>query len=339
MKKYIFKSIYFLSLICFSQENNPQFYASSIKAQDLKNLLYVYASDYFEGRGTGQIGQKRAVEFLRHFYKKENIKAAKDTEDYFQYFNATITQQRGTRTRLKLDKNGEISTENVVAIIEGSEKPEEYIILSAHLDAVGLKKGEIHNGADDDGSGTVALLEIAEAFQKAKINGYGPKRSIVFIHFSAEENGLKGSEYYSLNPIYELSKTRVNLNIDMIGRIDPKRKDDNPNYIYLIGSNRLSSDLHEISEKINMKTENLLLDYKYNDPKDPNRFYERSDHYNFAKNNIPVIFYFSGTHEDYHKPTDTAEKILYDLLEKRTRLIFYTAWEIANRDQSVSLDK
>tara|TARA_A100001234_G_scaffold170272_1_gene151569 strand:- start:260 stop:859 length:600 start_codon:yes stop_codon:yes gene_type:complete len=198
--------------------------------------------------------------------------------------------------------------------------------------------GKIYNSADDNGSGTVALLEIAQAFKLAEKNGHGPKRSIVFLHFSAEENGLIGSEFYVKNPLYDLKNTIVNLNLDMIGRIDPKRVDKNQNYIYLIGSNRLSNDLHNISEKVNSKTEKLILDYTYNSPNDPNRFYERSDHWNFAKNNIPVIFYFSGTHEDYHKPTDTADKIEYKLLKKRTKLIFHTIWEIANRDQTISLN-
>tara|TARA_B110000263_G_scaffold249089_1_gene265630 strand:- start:1199 stop:2239 length:1041 start_codon:yes stop_codon:yes gene_type:complete len=329
-------SICFFNLTSYAQQDISEKYALTIIEQDLRNLLYVYASDYFEGRGTGSIGQKRATDFLRHFYKKNNIQPAKGTVDFFQEFNMSISGKRGVQTRLTLDKKGNVKSENVIAIIEGSEKPEEYIIISAHLDAIGYVNGKIHNGADDDGSGTVALLEIAEAFNKAKLDGHGPKRSIVFLHVSGEENGLRGSEFYTKNPVYELSKTNVNLNVDMIGRIDPTRIDKNPNYIYLIGSNRLSLDLHDVSEIVNAKTTNLLLDYKFNDPKDPNRFYERSDHYNFAKNNIPVIFYFSGTHEDYHKPSDTAEKIIYSLLAKRTKLIFHTAWELANRENRIS---
>ena len=124
----------------------------------------------------------------------------------------------------------------------------------------------------------------------------------------------------------------------MIGRINPKRNSDDPNYIYLIGSDKISTDLHNISEKINEKHTQLELDYTYNKEDDPNRFYYRSDHYNFAKNNIPVIFYFSGTHEDYHKISDTADKILYSTLEKRTKLIFHTAWELANREEKIKID-
>ncbi len=236
--------------------------------------------------------------------------------------------------------NNSISSENVVAFVKGSTKPNEYVVISAHLDHIGITdKGEINNGADDDGSGTVALLEIAEAFKKAVEAGQGPKRSIVFLHVTGEEKGLLGSQYYTdHDPIFPLAQTVVNLNIDMIGRIDPEREGGR-NYVYLIGSDKLSSELHNLSEEVNRKYANLELDYKYNDENDPNRFYYRSDHYNFAKNNIPIIFYFNGTHDDYHRPSDTPDKINYDLLENRARLIFHTTWEIANRDQKVVVDK
>ncbi|SMG25759.1 M28 family peptidase [Arenibacter troitsensis] len=234
----------------------------------------------------------------------------------------------------------DVESENVVAVIKGSEKPDEYVIISAHLDHVGVnKEGEIFNGADDDGSGTVGLLEIAEAFKKAADDGNGPKRSIVFLHVTGEEKGLLGSKYYAdHDPIFPLSQTVADLNIDMIGRIDPNRTGDR-NYIYLIGSDKLSTELHELSEEVNKKYMNIELDYTYNDENDPNRFYYRSDHYNFAKNNIPIIFYFNGTHADYHQPGDTPDKINYDLLENRTRLVFLTAWEIANREARLKVDK
>ncbi|MEP1983729.1 MAG: M28 family metallopeptidase, partial [Maribacter dokdonensis] len=235
--------------------------------------------------------------------------------------------------------NDKVSSENVVAIIKGSEKPNEFLVISSHLDHIGISgDGQINNGADDDGSGTVALLEIAEAFKNAADAGKGPKRSIVFLHVTGEEKGLLGSQYYTdVDPIVPLEHTVANLNIDMIGRIDPKREGDR-NYIYLIGSDKLSIELHNLSEEVNKKFMNIELDYTYNDENDPNRFYYRSDHYNFAKNNIPIIFYFNGTHADYHKPSDTPDKINYDLLENRTRLVFYTAWEIANREQKLKVD-
>ncbi len=155
---------------------------------------------------------------------------------------------------------------------------------------------------------------------------------------SGEEKGLWGSHYYSEHPIFPLDKTTADLNIDMIGRIDPDYNGDSLNYIYTIGDNKLSSDLQPITNTINKKYSKLQIDRKFNDPKDPNRFYYRSDHYNFARKGVPVIFYFNGTHADYHQPTDTPDKINYPLLEKRAKFIFYTAWEIANRDEMLKRD-
>ena len=235
--------------------------------------------------------------------------------------------------------NEEVDTENVVAFIKGSEKPNEYIVISAHLDHVGVdENGNVFNGADDDGSGSVAILEIAEAFRKAQLEGNGPKRSIVFLHVTGEERGLLGSEYYAQSPIFPLANTVANLNIDMIGRIDPERQ-GNRNYVYVIGADKLSTELHEISEQMNEKYCGIELDYKYNDDNDPNRFYYRSDHYNFAKHNVPAVFYFNGTHDDYHRISDTPDKINYDLLTNRSKLIFHTAWELANREKRIVADK
>jgi len=313
-------------LFIFSQnEKNVTEYAKSITPNELKELLYVYASDYFEGRETGTRGQKKAVDFIRQFYSSHAINAAQGTEDYFQPMELNI-------------KGKMVKTENVAAIIEGSEFPDEYIVISSHLDHVGIQNGMIHNGADDDGSGSVSLLEIAEAFQEAAAAGQGPKRSILFLHVTGEEKGLLGSAYYANNPLYPLANTMVNLNVDMIGRLDPKREDKDPNYIYLIGADKISQELHDISEATNKRYTQIKLDYTFNDDKDPNRFYYRSDHYNFAKKNIPVIFYFNGTHEDYHAPGDTPDKINYEMLAKRSQLIFHTAWELANRNNRIKIN-
>ncbi|MDF0716478.1 M28 family peptidase [Muricauda sp. 334s03] len=236
--------------------------------------------------------------------------------------------------------NEGINSENVVAVLKGSEKPDEFVVISSHLDHIGVTSdGQINNGADDDGSGTVSLLEIAQAFKKAADEGNGPKRSIVFLHVTGEEKGLLGSRYYTdVDPVFPLENTVADLNIDMIGRIDPNYEGAR-NYLYLIGSDKLSTELHNLSEEVNNKYTNIEFDYTYNDENDPNRFYYRSDHYNFAKNNIPIIFYFNGTHADYHRPSDTPDKINYDLLENRSRLIFHTAWEIANRPNRLVVDK
>jgi len=306
-------------------------YASTITAKELGAHLFTYASDDFEGRNTGEPGQKKAVEYLKDFYIAQGIKSPMGNNDYFQEVPEEWLANNSRRGKLK-------ASENVLAFIEGSEKPEEIIVISAHLDHVGVNNGEIYNGADDDGSGTVALLEIAEAFKMAADAGKGPKRSILFLHVTGEEKGLLGSKYYTQNPTFPLANTVCNLNIDMIGRIDARHKED-PNYVYLIGSDKLSTELHTLSENINKKYMNINLDYKYNDENDPNRFYYRSDHYNFAKNNVPIIFYFNGTHVDYHQPTDTPDKINYELLENRTKLVFHTAWEIANKETRIIADK
>lgn len=486
------------------KEIDPVIYAQTITQEELKEHLYIYASDEFEGRETGTPGQKKAVAYLKAQYEALNVPAAKKDGDYFQkvplevaqvptggisingteyemgedvitfqaangtynevvylgygveegnysdyvgldvkgklvlikggeptnadgsyvisgsnerslwsnmsegmskkatlaadkgakgvlyfdpvnypryqgYFEFMSTNNSGKMTlmeesgdnfivllnessakELKSDitknsapeiistnlslkaksGNQSIDSENVVAVIKGSEKPDEYVVISSHLDHIGVRAdGQINNGADDDGSGSVALLEIAEAFKTAADAGEGPKRSIVFLHVTGEEKGLLGSKYYTdYDPILPLNNTVANLNIDMIGRIDPKREGDR-NYIYLIGSDKLSTELHNLSEEVNQKYMNIELDYKYNDENDPNRFYYRSDHYNFAKNNVPIIFYFNGTHADYHRPGDTPDKINYDLLENRTRLVFHTAWEVANRENKVVVDK
>ena len=301
-------------------------YAQTITAEELKTHLYKYASAEFEGRETGTKGQRKAAQFIKEYYMSEGIASPIADTSYFQpipasYFSNTIK-----------------GSENVLAYIKGREKPNEVVVISAHLDHEGIKDGKIYYGADDDGSGTVAIMEIAQAFKMAAENGMGPKRSILFLHVTAEELGLEGSRYYTENPIFPLENTVCNLNIDMIGRIDKTHEEDD-DYIYLIGSDRLSTELHYISEKMNSSFTNMKLDYTFNAENDRNRFYYRSDHYNFAKHNIPVIFYFNGVHEDYHQPSNTPDKIEYDLLQKRAQLIFATAWQAANMESRIAVDK
>jgi hypothetical protein len=229
---------------------------------------------------------------------------------------------------------------NVIALLPGTDLKDEYVVLSAHYDHLGIRNGVIYYGADDDGSGTVSVLELAEAFAKAKAAGKGPRRSIIFMTVSGEEKGLWGSEYYTSHPTFPLEKTSVNLNIDMIGRSDPDRKvGDSTNYVYVVGDDKLSSDLRTISEAQNKKFTKLELDYKYNDPNDTQRIYYRSDHYNFAKNGVPIIFYYDGMlRPDYHRPSDTPDKINYPLMAKRAQLVFYTAWDMANRNDKLKRD-
>ncbi len=341
MKNLLLSLPFFCIIACSSQKerfSNPtekeinkneiaHKYANTITASEMKADLYIYASKEFEGRDTGEPGQKKAVAFLKNEYLKMGISSVDGSSNYFQnipkaYFNG----------------NSKNDSENVLAFIEGSKKPKEVLVISAHLDHIGKHDGEIYSGADDDGSGTVALLEIAEAFYKAKENGEGPKRSILILHVTGEEKGLYGSRFYAENPVFPLKNTVANINIDMIGRVDPIHK-DKPNYIYVIGADRLSTGLDAAVTKANTNLKNFKLDYKYNDRNDPERIYYRSDHYNFAKKGVPAVFFFSGIHEDYHKPTDTPDKINYPLMTKRTKLIFYTAWDLANSKERIKVDR
>ena len=288
-------------------------FAETINIQDLERHLTILASDSLEGRETGKKGQKMAADYIANHFKNIGIPPYKK-DTYYQKFKVKsgkhickcedcdvgfVKQLFGKKRRIK--------GENVLGYIEGSDLKDELIIITAHYDHLGKHDSLIFNGADDDGSGTVATLEIAEAFMLAKKAGNGPRRSVLIMPVSGEEKGLLGSKYYTKNPIYPLENTVANLNIDMIGRLDDWH--DTANYVYLIGADRLSQELHDISETVNSKHIGLNLDYKFNEKDDPNKYYYRSDHYNFAKNNIPVIFYFNGVHEDYHKTTDTVEKI------------------------------
>ena len=338
MKKYL-SLILVIPFFSFAQENLT--YANSINNTDLYKHIEVLSSDSLEGRETGKPGQKMAAEYIANQFKKIGIPPYK-RKTYYQKFKV-----KSERHICKCDDcdltffkrifkaNQTIKGENVLGYIEGSDLKDELLIITAHYDHLGKHDSLIFNGADDDASGVSAALEIAEAFMLAKKEGNGPRRSILIMPVSGEEKGLLGSRYYTDNPIYPLESTVANLNIDMIGRLDDWH--DNGNYVYLIGSDRLSYDLHDLNEKINNEYIGIDLDYRFNDKDDPNRYYYRSDHYNFAKNNIPVIFYFNGVHEDYHKPSDTIEKLDFDKINTITKLIFLTAWEIANRDDRIKL--
>jgi Zn-dependent M28 family amino/carboxypeptidase len=336
MKKIPFLNLLLiLGISCTTQKasvenTSPAKYSNTITADDLKTHLYIVAADSMGGRETGSVGQKKAGKYLISQYQKNNIPFPKGATNYYQPVPAAF---------LNAKRNDNLpDSENIWAYIEGSEKPNEVLVISAHYDHVGMKNDEIYNGADDDGSGTVALLEISQAFEIAKKEGHGPKRSILFLHVTGEEHGLHGSRFYSENPLFPIENTITDINIDMIGRRDEAHADSN-NYVYVIGANRLSTDLDNICTIANTKYTHLTLDYKFNDLKDPNHFYERSDHYNFAKQGIPSVFLFNGTHADYHKPTDSADKIEYDALAKRAQFAFVVAWELANRENRPIVDK
>ncbi len=229
------------------------------------------------------------------------------------------------------------STRNVVAILEGTDAKlkHEYIAFSAHYDHLNTNaKGEIYPGADDDGSGTTSVLNIAQAMAM-----HPPKRSVFIIFHAAEEMGLLGSKYNTdYAPVIPLEKLVVDLNLDMIGRSRPAGDTEKANAtltavdtIYVIGADRISKELHQIHEQINARTVKLRFDYTMNDPKHPERIYYRSDHWNYAKHGVPIIFYFDGVHQDYHRPTDTVDKIDFGKMTKVSRLVYELGWTLGNR--------
>ena len=242
-----------------------------------------------------------------------------------------------------LRKEVPVRAENVLGFLEGSDPvlKKEVLVITAHYDHIGLTTSgtdKVNNGADDDGSGTTGVLMIAEAFAKAKKAGKGPKRSVLFMTVVGEEKGLLGSAWYAENPVFPMANTITNLNIDMIGRVDADHE-KNPDYIYIIGSDMLSSDLNKLGIKANADYLKMNLDMRYNNRTDPERFYYRSDHYNFAKHNVPVIFYFNGVHPEYHQPGDEIDKINFPMMARRTKLVYFTAWELANAAKRPIVDK
>jgi hypothetical protein len=277
----------------------------------------------------------------QQFTISENVAKTIIGNNYTDASAATASMVFPADVLLDVQKTtNKLQSSDVLGILPGTDLKDQYLFITAHYDHLGKRDTVIYYGADDDGSGTVSVIEMAQASAKAKAAGKGPRRSIVFMTVSGEEKGLWGSEYYGSHPVYPLNKTTADLNIDMIGRIDPDRKiGDSTNYVYVVGDDKISSDLKPISEATNKQFTKLELDYKYNDPNDKERIYYRSDHYNFAKNGVPIIFYYDGMlRPDYHRPTDTPDKINYSLMAKRAQLVFYTAWEMANRNDMLKRD-
>jgi hypothetical protein len=277
----------------------------------------------------------------QQFSVSENIIKTILGSGYEKAWNQVSPKTFQSNILLSIEKTTKtLQSSNVIGLLPGTDLKDQYLFVTAHYDHLGKRDTVIYYGADDDGSGTVSVLQLAEAFAKAKAAGKGPRRTIVFMTVSGEEKGLWGSEYYTSHPVYPLDKTTADLNIDMIGRTDNRRTvGDSTNYVYIVGDDKLSSDLKPINEAQNKKYINLELDYKYNDPNDKERIYYRSDHYNFARTGVPIIFYTDGMLEpDYHKPTDTPDKINYNLMAKRAQLVFFTAWDMANRNDMLKRD-
>ncbi len=289
-----------------------------IKTRKIKNVFFIckfYNESYFTKYTDGELT----------FSTKGD---SKNPQRLFFINRKKLKEKKALNSiQVKINPLDEVLTENVIAYVEGSDSilKKEFIVISAHYDHLGIKNGEIYNGADDNGSGTSALIELARIFQEAKKNNENPKRSILFICFTGEEHGLFGSDYYSQHPLIPLKNTVADFNIDMIGRKDSE-KEKSQLSVYVIGSDKISYQFHKKHEEIAKLNSNLRLDYKYNDFNDKEKLYYRSDHYNFAKNGIPSIFYFGGFHSDYHMPTDDIEKLNFTKIKAISELVFFTAW-------------
>jgi hypothetical protein len=309
---------------------------NSVVNNNAKTNLTFQRKDALVGLPSIVLSSESATKLFTQWKMDSLVAQAKQTQ---RIYPETVANFKADYSFTYQKKQRVINASNVLGYVEGTDKKDEYVFVTGHYDHLGKRGDKIFHGADDDGSGTCGVIEMAEAFAKAKAAGHGPRRTVVFMTVSGEEKGLWGSEYYSDYPVFSLDKTSVDLNIDMVGRKDPGRKEgDNNNYVYVIGHDKLSSDLPVINEGVNARYTQLEFDYKYDDPNDKERIYYRSDHYNFAKKGVPILFFFDGIHEDYHKTTDTVDKINFDLYEKRIRMIFHTAWEIANRDQMLKRD-
>jgi hypothetical protein len=230
-----------------------------------------------------------------------------------------------------------VTSQNIVAFLEGSdpELKHEVVVLSSHYDHVGITRPDstgdaLNNGADDDGSGTVATIQTAQAMSEAKAAGVGPKRSVLFLNVSGEEKGLLGSRYYSDHPIFSIENTVADINIDMIGRVDPEHQGKDSSYVYIIGGEIISSHLDSLTVLANDMGPNLDLSKRYNDLNDPNQFYRRSDHWNFGRLGVPFVFFFNGVHADYHRPSDEIDKITFGPYLQRTRLVYNLTAILAN---------
>ena len=318
IKYYIIFAFCSVCIIGFAQENETKNFSEFISINNLQQHILALTADSLEGRETGSDGAFMAAEYIASQFKKIGLQAP-EYDSYYVPFSTT-----------------KLYGINLIGIIEGSSLKDQIIIVSAHYDHLGTFNGNVYPGADDNASGVSAMIEIAKAF---KDKGYKPLRTIVFIAFDAKEQELSGSAYYAARPLYPLSNTMVNLNIDAIGRIEgsPNGRAD---YLFLVGTDRLSSDLSSISDDVNRANNlNLFLDYSfYNSEIFSEVFYTFSDQYNFGKRNIPVIYYTGGLHDDLYKSTDTENLINYEALKKRTELIFYTAWEMANRPNRLKID-
>lgn len=313
-----------------------------------ENMRLQYLDDSSEQGGFPKSFTQISPELASQILGLNSVDELHDLRDRL---NDEITEFTPIATSFHLDYTPhdgtvEVESNNVLAYIEGSdpELKDEAIVLMAHYDHIGLslpdERGDmINNGADDNGSGTVALMAIAGALKNAALNGLGLDRSVLFLHVSAEERGLLGSRYYSDHPVIPIGQTVTAFNADMIGRSDPENIEaGTTDYVYLIGGEIISSELDSLVSEANKRSVDMRLDRKYNDLTDPNQFYRRSDHWNLGRLNVPFVFFFTGVHEDYHRPGDEVHKIEFDKYSRVVRLIYSSTVKVANYDGRPEVD-
>lgn len=293
---------------------------------------------HFTGVAQGQVPTLSVTEHLANQLLASTGKSAKQLVKEVEQADEPIS----TVIDKKIAFNGyyrykDANAKNIIAFIEGKELKDEYIVITAHHDHLGKEHETIYNGADDNASGVSALLEIATLFTKAKKEDNGPRRSIVIIFPSAEERGLRGSNYYVRHPIYPLEQTKACINLDMIGR---RNTDDKENdRVYLIHNEKMSGELPELVKQANAQSMQLTIEEDLSFIEGSQYLFQTSDHYFFAKKGIPSIAFTSGLHQEYHTEADDTELIDFRGLFKRTQLAFLLAWELADKDHVVSQHK
>ncbi|MCK8490682.1 M28 family peptidase [Spirosoma sp. RP8] len=343
---------FLLFLILITRQTHAQPALSRLVVSDslLKNHVYALADKRFEGRQTGTKGQQEASLYCVRSFRQSHLSAVFSLDSLrgslrqpFFYSRSRI-KPFGARSGLAAssyeqyelispplttdDSSQVIMGHNVAGLLIGTDLKKEILVLSAHYDHLGQNGDEIYHGADDNASGTAALLSIASLFDSLAQKGIRSRRSLLFVLFSGEEQGLLGSKHFVNNSPIPLQQFIADLNIDMVGRTDFKHR-KNHNYCYLIAGKN-DDMLRKTADAANKQSVAIDLDYAHDSENDPNQYFYRSDHYNFARFGIPVMFFSDGEHPDYHRPWDTADKINYGVLQKRATLVFQTAWLLAN---------
>lgn len=341
---------------CTQSFGQPDVSRVRVSTSLLQKHVFTLAADSLEGRKTGTAGQRKAALYCTGSFRQSHLLAVFRLDSVRGSFRqpyaftttevalfgssrtygaAQPTYKRNELAPLPLtakDSNRVSFGDNLAGLLIGTDLKQEVVVLSAHYDHLGRSGRQVFHGADDNASGTATVLSVAAVFDSLARQGIKPRRSVLFVLFSGEEGGLLGSQYFVANSPIPLNQFVCDLNVDMIGRVDEAHR-KKPDYCYIIKDNQ-GSELQLMAETANRQSVNLAINEGgYDTKNDPDRHFYRSDHYNFAKLGIPVLFFTSGQHPDYHQPSDSADKIDYDILEKRATLVFQTAWRVANSGQ------